>query len=179
MAIRIKNMNKLDKVRKQHELAVATDFALFISTEREKYSVFETPDPPDAILKSEHGDYVWLEVTDVFRDAEEARVVYSYATDSQNFYDRKAHVIVAPDMKVTSATIMRVEKKLEKDSYQKVTKKYGKGVLLLWIYDPLFTVSTLQEIAHSFEGASLSSEYFETIYIYWPDTTFRRFKKVL
>ena len=167
----------MKEVKRLHELAVSTDYATHISTNTEIYSVSETPDPPDAVLKSSKGNFVWLEITDVFRSAEEARDVYSFATGGS--YRRPYGLITAPDTKISYSTVQGVERKINKESYQEILNKYDKGVLILWIFDPLFSDSTLNKISESFENQSLSSPYFKEVYIYWPATKGRIFTKIL
>ncbi len=165
------------EVKRLHELAVATDFAKHISSDSNIYSVHETPDPPDAILKSNKELLEWIEITDVFRSEEEARDVYSFATGGD--YQRPQEVIIEPDKMISYSTVEGVERKINKKSYTNALDQYGKGILILWIYDPLFTDSTLDRISKEFENEFLSSDYFKEVYIYWPDTTSRKFERIL
>jgi len=167
----------IKEVKRLHELAVATDYANYITTETDIYSVVETPDPPDAILKSTDGKFVWIEITDVFRSEKEARDAYSFATGGD--YQRPQEVIIEPDKMISYSTVEGVERKLDKISYRGALDKHGKGVLVLWIYDPLFTNSTLERVKKEFDTQSLTSDYFKEVYIYWPDTTSRKFERIL
>ena len=166
----------ITEVKKLHELAVAKDFAKYITT-TDLYTVNETPDPPDAILKSTNGEYLWIEITDVFRTAEEAKEVYSSAIGRD--YEHAQGLIVGPDRKITYSTVISVEKKMNKTSYQNVLEKYGKGILIIWIYDPLFSDSTLERIMEEFSAEHFSSKYFKEVYIYWPGGRGRIFTRIL
>lgn len=167
----------IQEVKRLHELAVAKDFAKHISISKNKYDVIETPDPPDAILKSQRDQTLWIEITDIFRSKEEAREVYSYASGGD--YTRPQSVIVEPDLQVSSKTIEGIERKINKESYQNALSNYGKGILILWIYDPLFSNTTLEGIKDTFKGSSLNSEYFDQVFINWPDIVNRKFELIL
>lgn len=174
-------MNKSKEVKSQHELAVATDFANFLSNFEESYHVIATPDPPDAVLKSDNGNIWWIEITDIFRSEEEAREAYSYAIGGENVYVRPNEIIFEPDTKVSQATIKGIEKKLSKDNYLEIAKKYGKGTLVLYIDDPLFDQKTLSTILSQFHEVDLESEFFKSVYIDYPveNSTARVFVLIL
>jgi len=172
---------KLQEVKRKHELAVSEDFAKYLSTDGETFQVVETPDPPDAILESEHGSKIWVEISDIFRSPEEARQEYSYAAEDVVTYTRPPQVMFEPDTKITLATIERVEKKIHKQSYSNVLDSLGKGYLVLWVYDPLFDGSTLDRVNESFKGETLVSDYFIEVFINYqmPNTTERVFTNIL
>lgn len=174
-------MNKYKEVKLQHELAVATDFANFLSNSAEAYKVITMPDPPDAVLNSSVGSVVWVEITDVFRSEEEAREAYSYSIGSENVYKRPNEIIVEPDEKINISTVERIEKKLSKNNYLEIVKKYGKGSLVLYVYDPLFDQATLNKILSQFYEVVFENPFFKSVYIDYPvsNSNARKFVLIL
>jgi hypothetical protein len=160
-------------MKREHELSVAKDFAKFISNRISEYSVLSTPDPPDAILKSSKGQTLWVEITDVFRSTEEAKFAFGVINDL-----KRPNIIVEPDQQINIHTVIGIEKKFNKTSYSKALNDYGKGILILWVFDPLFTDSTLSKIQLNFEELDLISDYFFEVYIYWPSASCRVFTKI-
>ncbi len=175
----MQNFRNIQELKRAHELAVAKDFAKFISKPTSSYSVIETPDPPDAILKANSGEQVWVEITDVFRNEEEAKEAYSWAFGGDVIYKHPPGVIFEPDKAISYSTVEGVERKLNKNSYKNALNKYGKGMLILWIDDPLFTPRTLDRIKKNFYNKSLSSDYFREVYIYCCIDMRRVFTKIL
>lgn len=174
----MQNFRNIQELKRAHELAVAKDFAKFISKPTSNYSVVETPDPPDAILKDNNGEQLWVEITDVFRSEKEAKEAYSWAFGGDTVYTHPAGVIFEPDKVISYSTVEGVERKLNKNSYKTALDKYGKGILILWIDDPLFTQSTLDKIKKKFYTKSLTSDYFREVYVFCPIDMSRIFVKI-
>src|SRR5689334_4921333 len=101
--------SKTGEIKRRHEFAVAKDFANYISTHDEVFNVIETPDPPDAILKSNLKRTIWVEIRDVFRAANEAKSLMSSVLGN---YKRSHGLIVEPDLGTLLSLLTGIEDKV-------------------------------------------------------------------
>lgn len=164
--------NARREIQQRHEYAILTLFAQHLSSlTGSTYELVEQPDPPDGVLRCQLGQSIWVEVADIYRNADEAHEERSHVTPGENRFVHTEHPIVSPDERTAIATINVINKKIAKESYQPISEKYGLGILVACERDPLFDENTLSEIRNRVRNEmarlrSVSKGFLREIYLY-------------
>ncbi len=160
-------MKPREKIKQAHEDAVVDQFIEWYNSKNGTgFSVFEKPEPPDALAQHD-GKFIWIEHADIYRSLEEAREERAAVTPGEIPYERQEHPIYEPDKRTAFAFVTTLTKKLSKNSYDKFFKKYGPGILVLTERDPLFNESTWDCITEQLKVEKFQNDkgYFQTVYL--------------
>ncbi|TKS57969.1 MAG: hypothetical protein EWM72_03325 [Nitrospira sp.] len=164
--------NARREIQQGHEYAILTLFAQHLSSlTRLTYELVEQPDPPDGVLRSQSGQYIWVEVADIYRSVDEAHEERSHVTLGEDLFVHREHPIVSPDERTAIAAISVIKNKIAKNNYQPISEKYGLGILIACERDPLFDENTLTEIQERvcnemIRLQSISKGFLREVYLY-------------
>jgi hypothetical protein len=126
------------------------------------------PPGPDALFNIMHGGSIWVEVSSVFASKEMAEFL-----NKTGLSNLKEEMII-PHLMVLgkfSEYILQLVKKIEeriqakdsKASYQRYLEKFGQGVLILYIDNPLFSDTELRKIYKANAFSEKKLKYFHTV----------------
>jgi len=139
------------------------------------------PDPPDCLIELKTGDTTWIEVSSIYRSTELAKNLNSRPIGEvhteflgPNCQHRGKHVSMIFDA---------VQKKDGKANYTEFTQKYGPGILILYIDDPVASGDDLhiiiQTTSQKLKNQKTCLNNFHSVFLYvcptatYPsDTTF-------
>jgi len=164
--------NARREVQQRHEYAILTLFAQHLSSlTGSTYELVEQPDPPDGVLLSQSRHSIWVEVADIYRSVDEAHEERSHVTPGENRFLHREHPIVSLDERTAAAAIGVIKNKIAKDTYRRISEKYGLGILIICERDPLFDENTLTEIRDSVRNekdrlGSISKGFLREVYLY-------------
>ncbi len=128
-------------------------------------SDIEHPDPPDSIITLKNGKTHWIEVSSIYRKSEFAKrlnsdtVEKSYPIEYLGTQNDEQKCFI-------NGIIFRIETKDTKSNYKKFTHKYGKGVLVLYIDDPLAAHETIDNIINIKNYNSIKLNNFHSVFFY-------------
>ncbi len=135
-------MKPRENLQRQHEKWVIDQFLSWYNIKQgTEFKVVKRPDPPDAIAQDKN-NIIWIEHTDIYRSAEEAKEERSLATPGEIPYERQEHPIASPDKRIAISAVRTLNKKLSKESYYNSFEIFGPGILILNERDNLITEST-------------------------------------
>ena len=162
-------MRKRDIIKNLHEKnAIKDSLDLLNAHNKTNFQIIKKPNPPDAIIQDE-SKYSWIEHTDVTRNNDEARELWTYIIPEEPFQRRTENIIINPQKKISLSIINRMVKKLTKDSYKPAFQKYDKGILIMTVLDPLFEESVLTVIEKDISNVDWkickNKKYFKTVYL--------------
>ncbi len=138
-----------------------------------------TPPGPDALFSIRSGHHIWVEVSSVFASAKEAEFLNNNGLNNPDANpDKSFSTILGTIPEQLSRTLKGIEDRIlakdSKKSYQSYLEKYGKGVLILYVDQPLFSDIDLKLILEANPFSKRLLKQFHTIYLYIPRTlTFR------
>lgn len=161
-----------DIIKEQHERSSLDEALDLLNLKNQSdFRIVERPDPPDAIV-FDGTIYSWMEHVDAFRTEEEARELLTHVTPGEVSYQRTEQVIVSPDERIANSILCKMRTKLAKTSYKTWFEKYGKGILIITIQDPLFSETSFAAIDDelgSFYGKLrqliIDQGYFKEVYV--------------
>ncbi len=145
--------------------------------ETELNVVFKRIEPPgpDALFQIGLNRNIWVEVTSVFGSQEEAEFLNKKGLSDPATKLTEVHsVALGTSSEYIQRILNSIEKSINKNdgkgSYNNYLKRFGKGVLILYIDQPLFSDTELKQIleANPFSGKVLKN--FHAIYLYIPNT---------
>lgn len=135
---------------------------------------FEKLEPPDILIHTRTGKIIWGEITSVFRTNELAEFLNKNGLYNSN----GSHVILSEHFDSHSAYISQIQEKIKeriiskdsKENYVEIVEKYGKGSLILYIDDPLFSNRDFESLLSRKTSFLPKSEKFSSLYLYVPTT---------
>ncbi|HEX4839827.1 MAG TPA: virulence RhuM family protein [Rhabdochlamydiaceae bacterium] len=143
----------------------------------EQNVVFKRIEPPgpDAIFQVGSNRNIWVEVTSVFDNQEGAEFLNKNGLSDSNTKSTEVHSIALGTSSENSQQILNgieksINKKDGKASYDNYLKRFGKGVLILYIDQPMFSNVELKAVleANAFSDKVLKN--FHAVYLYVPAT---------
>lgn len=157
-----------DIIKEQHERSSLEEALELLNRKKGcDFRIIERPDPPDAII-SDGTSYSWMEYVDAFRTEDEARELLTHVTPGEIPYQRKEQLIESPDKRIVDSIICKMRYKLGKTTYRPSFEKYGKGILIIGVQDPLFS-----EMSFTFVEEKLIKIY-DSLKQYWLDLGYFR-----
>ncbi|MBX9922484.1 MAG: hypothetical protein K2Y01_00095 [Rhabdochlamydiaceae bacterium] len=134
----------------------------------------EKPEPPDILIKTRKNRIIWGDVTSAFRTKELAKFLNKHglynpgepATEKvfpEHFDNYPTYI---SQLKEEIKT--RIAIKDSKKSYESIVSQHGKGTLILYIDDPLFSPGDLQHLLANNASFLPKLEKFESVYLYVP-----------
>ena len=123
------------------------------------------PDPPEALISMKDRSLVWVEVRSIYRHKELARNL----NDPSLFGMLHSEPLGAEDNyieKLSSGIKRGIEEKDRKKNYQEFTSKYGPGVLILYVDDPLCTANQYEKIVQDKRYSKIERKNFHSVYLY-------------
>ncbi len=140
----------------------------------EQNVVFKRIEPPgpDAIFQVGSNRCIWVEVTSAFESQEEAEFLNKNRLSDSNTKLTEVRSIALTsenNQRILNSIEKSINKKDCKGSYDNYLKRFGKGVLILYIDAPEFSDAELKEIleANAFSGKVL--KHFHAVYLYIPN----------
>ncbi|MFI5333593.1 MAG: virulence RhuM family protein [Chlamydiales bacterium] len=133
------------------------------------------PPGPDALFHAGNGSRIWVEVSSVFANDEDAEFLNKNGLRDFKGEPRASRSVVLGAFSEHLARILktieeRIQAKDTKTSYQSYLEKFGKGVLILYIDNPLFSDTELGKIFEAKVFSRKKLKYFQAIYLYVPST---------
>lgn len=130
------------------ETAAIDEFLKKIEKEQGVKS-YERPDPPDVIIQTHKGETIWAEVTTIVRTPELAKFInenglYNPKKEGSIFSFEEAFggpLVHISNLK--EKILEQVYKKDAKSSYEKELSLHGKGTLILYLEDLIFSSQDL------------------------------------
>ncbi|MBW2621988.1 MAG: hypothetical protein JRD68_03715 [Deltaproteobacteria bacterium] len=160
-------MKYRELVQKRHEKSIIDQFLSWYNIKQgTEFEVVRRPDPPDAIAQ-DNSNIIWIEHTDIYRSAEEAKEERSFATPGETPYERQERPIRSPDKRIALSFVRNLNKKLSKESYYRNFKALGPGLLVLTERDPLFSQSTWDCILAEIDSYCFANDkgYFQSVFL--------------
>lgn len=134
--------------------------------------IFERPDPPDALIHTRNNQILWIELTSVLRSDELAKNL-----NKHGLFDEST-LVPSPviSKKLTSNisfcdNIIDIIKKSvagkdAKKNYMKFENIYDRGILILYIDDPLLSSEDLYYILNKNNFLTIKPKKFNDVYLY-------------
>lgn len=122
------------------------------------------PDSPDCIAKLKNGQSVWIEVRSVYRHDKLAKSLNSEEI-GQIFSERIGDKKEFQNNYIEGIKRAIIEKD-NKSSYEKEKTAYGKGVLLLYIDDPLGDYENIDAVLNYSNYSNKPLRNFSSVYLY-------------
>ena len=132
-------------IKKQNErFHIANFLDWFNKTYKSDFKVISEPEPPEAIIQSSVKNKRWIEVSNSFWNSAYAQDLTSYATPGEEHAPIGKEPFGEMDEDFAKNFTRVVKNKLEKKSYNAVKNKFGKGYLIIPIYNPFFDEETIK-----------------------------------
>ncbi len=138
-----------------------------------------TPPGPDALFNIRSSHHIWVEVSSVYASKEEAEFLNKNGLRNHNAKsDLSFSTILGTIPEQLTRTLNRIEDRINakdsRKSYRSCLEKHGKGVLILYVDQPLFNDLDLKMILEANPFSKRLLKHFHAIYLYvLPTVTFR------
>lgn len=145
-------------IKKQNErFHIANFLDWFNRTYKSDFKVISEPEPPEAIIQSSVKNTRWIEVSNSFWNSAYAHDLTSYATPDENHIPIGQGPFGEMDEEFAKNFTEVVRKKLEKKSYSSVKSEFGKGYLIIPIYNPFFDGETIRLMKKVWSKATINN----------------------
>jgi len=132
-------------------------------------TVISRPDPPDAIIKID-GKNSWVEITDAFFNKELAESITSHLANDKVHkpVPENKRSFIEPDQSFSDTLKIVITKKYVKNSIAEVSRRLGRGILLVGTHTPFSSAVELSKTERQSILRAISSEHdiFSEIYLF-------------
>lgn len=140
----------------------------------ESIKSIERPEPPDVLIKTSTNRIVWAEIASILRTKELAAFLNKFGLSKTggppHIHEERFENYAAYITPIRNGIIEMAKHKDSKASYNKVVENYGKGNLILYLDDPLFSSHDFEYLMSSPISFGCTLKHFSTVYLYIPDS---------
>lgn len=155
------------------ELRAIEEFKKKIEKE-ECIKSIERPEPPDVFIETATNRIIWAEITSIFRTKELAKFLNKNGLHKpagphhmfeERFEDYSEYI-----NSIRAGIIEMTKQKDSKTSYNKIVEDCGKGYLILYLDDPIFSYHDFENLTYTPISFECTLKQFSTVYLYIPDS---------
>lgn len=136
---------------------IANFIEWFNKTYHSDFVVISEPEPPEAIIQSSAKTTRWIEISNAFWNGAYAKDLTSFATSGETHEPMPRGPYGDMDKEFSKNFVTVLKNKLEKTSYQSVKRNYGKGYLIIPIYNPFFDSETVMLMEHEWRNTTVNN----------------------
>lgn len=150
------------RITKAYEKIVIAEYLKGVSNLN--VALITYPDPPDCLIEFNDGSSIWIEVSAVYRHDQLAKNLNSSAPGIVFIEDLVARHNFHNALLLR--LLDRIKAKDSKPNYVNLAAQYGRGILILYIDDPLCSVQDIRFVIASTAYSEINCNNFHSTYLY-------------